>query len=164
MSADTRLKVGIALLVLGLVMPAGTVLVAATNWPGEVKALISGILVLGLEIMAIPAAAIMGKENYNRIVGRVKAVLKRLKPAGDVGRTRYRIGLILLVVPLIAGWIAAYLPGWPPQDYSSRLWINVALDLTLVASLFVLGGDFWDKVRALFVHDARVVADEPAPV
>jgi hypothetical protein len=23
-------------------------------------------------------------------------------------------------------------------------------------SLFVLGGDFWDKVRALFVHDARV--------
>jgi hypothetical protein len=25
-----------------------------------------------------------------------------------------------------------------------------------VASLFVLGGDFWDKVRALFVYDARV--------
>jgi len=26
----------------------------------------------------------------------------------------------------------------------------------LVASLFVLGGDFWDKLRALFVHEARV--------
>jgi hypothetical protein len=26
-----------------------------------------------------------------------------------------------------------------------------------VASLFVLGGDFWDKLRALFVHEARVV-------
>jgi len=24
--------------------------------------------------------------------------------------------------------------------------------------LFVLGGDFWDKVRALFLHDARVVS------
>jgi hypothetical protein len=23
-------------------------------------------------------------------------------------------------------------------------------------------GDFWDKVRALFVHNARVVADNPA--
>jgi len=24
-----------------------------------------------------------------------------------------------------------------------------------VASLFVLGGDFWDKIRALFLHSAR---------
>jgi hypothetical protein len=23
--------------------------------------------------------------------------------------------------------------------------------------LFVLGGDFWDNVRALFLHDARVI-------
>jgi hypothetical protein len=28
--------------------------------------------------------------------------------------------------------------------------------LLLISSLFVLGGDFWDKVRALFVHAARV--------
>ena len=26
----------------------------------------------------------------------------------------------------------------------------------LLASLFVLGGDFWDKVRSLFIHDAEV--------
>jgi hypothetical protein len=25
----------------------------------------------------------------------------------------------------------------------------------LLASLFVLGGEFWDKLRALFVHGAR---------
>jgi len=25
-----------------------------------------------------------------------------------------------------------------------------------VASFFVLGGDFWDKVRSLFIHRARV--------
>jgi len=28
-------------------------------------------------------------------------------------------------------------------------------DVMFVVSLFVLGGDFWDKVRALFVYDAR---------
>jgi hypothetical protein len=27
----------------------------------------------------------------------------------------------------------------------------------LLISLFVLGGDFWDKLRALFVHSARAV-------
>jgi hypothetical protein len=26
-----------------------------------------------------------------------------------------------------------------------------------LSSLFVLGGDFWDKVRALFIYDARAV-------
>jgi hypothetical protein len=28
-------------------------------------------------------------------------------------------------------------------------------DVLLISSLFVLGGDFWDKVRALFVYDAK---------
>jgi hypothetical protein len=30
----------------------------------------------------------------------------------------------------------------------------------LLISLFVLGGDFWDKLRALFVHGARAVFPE----
>ena len=29
-------------------------------------------------------------------------------------------------------------------------------DLLLLSSLFPLGGDFWDKIRSLFVHDAEV--------
>jgi multidrug efflux pump subunit AcrB len=45
-----RLKLGIALLVLGLVMPAGTLVVAGMDWPGALKALVSGILLFGLEI------------------------------------------------------------------------------------------------------------------
>jgi hypothetical protein len=28
--------------------------------------------------------------------------------------------------------------------------------MVFVASLFVLGGEFWDKVRALFIHQAEV--------
>ena len=42
-------EVGIALLLLGLVMPAGTLFVAGTDWPGGVKTLVSGILLAGLE-------------------------------------------------------------------------------------------------------------------
>jgi hypothetical protein len=29
-------------------------------------------------------------------------------------------------------------------------------DLLLLASLFVLGGDFWDKIRALFVYSDKI--------
>lgn len=161
MSADTRLKLGIALLVIGLLMPAGTFVVAATGWSDGVKALISGILLLGLEIMAIPAAALMGKENFERIVNRVKGFLKKLKPAGQVGRTRYTIGLVLFVAPLLFAWISAYIPTWLPEDAAARVWVNLGLDLILVASLFVLGGDFWDKLQALFQYEARVVFPSP---
>jgi len=31
-------------------------------------------------------------------------------------------------------------------------------DLMLLASLFVLGGDFWDKIRALFVWSDKVAS------
>jgi len=157
MNANMRLKLGIALLLLGLIMPAGTLLVAATAWPTSMKRLISGILLFGLEIMAIPAAAIMGKENFDRIVNAAKGLLKTMKPAGNVGRTRYTIGLVLLVGPLLFAWIASYVPSWLPDDYATRVWVNFGIDLLILASLFVLGGDFWDKLRALFLYQARAV-------
>lgn len=157
MNANTRLKLGIALLILGLVMPVGTLAVAATDWPDAVKAIVSGVLVFGFEIMAIPAAALMGKENFHRIMDRAKGALAALKPAGNVGRTRYHIGLVLFVAPILVGWVFAYVPSWMPQDPTARLGANIALDLVFLVSLFVLGGDFWDKLRSLFLHDARAV-------
>ena len=157
MSADTRLKLGVALLILGLVMPAGTLLVAATDWPISVKTVVSGILLFGFEIMLIPAVALMGKDNFERIWAGAMRYLKALKPAGNVSWRRYQVGLYMLVGPTLYAWIASYAPSWLPEDYVLRVLVNVGLDLITFASLFVLGGDFWDKVRALFVHDARAV-------
>ncbi len=157
MSANTRLKLGVALLVIGLIMPFGAFLVAGTDWPAAVKTVLSGILLLGFEILMFPAIALMGKENFDRIVTRVKGLLKMLKPAGNVSRSRYTIGLVLLVVPMLLSWIISYFPSWLPGGNAARLWINLGLDLAVAASLFVLGGDFWDKLRALFRHDAKVV-------
>jgi len=157
MNADMRLKLGIALLILGLVMPFGTVFVTGTDWPVAVKTVVSGVLLLGFEIMIFPAIALMGKENFNRIVNRAKGILKTLKPAGNVGRTRYTIGLVLLIGPVLFGWIASYVPSWLPAENAARVWTNVGLDLIVATSLFVLGGDFWDKLQALFRYDARAM-------
>ncbi|GJD53856.1 hypothetical protein OPKNFCMD_6635 [Methylobacterium crusticola] len=39
------------------------------------------------------------------------------------------------------------------------------MDITQVASVFVLGGSFWDKLRALFIRDAGVIfPDRAKPV
>jgi hypothetical protein len=29
-------------------------------------------------------------------------------------------------------------------------------DILILAGLLILGGDFWDKIRSLFIHDAEV--------
>lgn len=153
MSTDTRLKLGLALLVIGLILPFGTVLVLQTDWPDWVRNSVSGLLIFGFEILMLPAVALMGKENFDRIVSRVKGVVL----AGKVSRTRYTIGLVLLIGAIAYAWLATYVPELMPSDPSARLWANLALDLVLVASLFVLGGEFWDKLRALFLYDARAV-------
>jgi len=161
MNANTRLVLGIALLVLGLVAPAGTFLVAATDWPTSIKTLVGGVLLFGLEVMAIPAAALMGKENFERIVHLVSGFAKSMKPAGNVGRMRYAIGLVMFLGPLLFAWIASYVPSWLPEDYAARVWVNLGLDGMTLASLFVLGGDFWDKLQALFLYRARAVFPPP---
>jgi hypothetical protein len=81
--------------------PAGTIAVAATNWPDSVKTIVGSILVLGFEIMLIPAVALMGKDNYERIRDKAIGLLKTLKPAGNVSSTRYKVGLYMLVCPTL---------------------------------------------------------------
>ena len=157
MSPETRLKLGEALLIVGLIMPAGTLAIAATDWPLAVKTVLS-IFLFGFEIMIIPAVALMGKDNFERIWAGAMRHLKTLKPTGGVSKRRYTIGLYMLVVPTLYAWIASYAPSWLPENYVLRVWVNLGLDIVTLASLFVLGGDFWDKVRALFLHDARVVS------
>ncbi len=48
-----------------------------------------------------------------------------------------------------------YLAHLLPGEDSNDLWLAIAGDVMLLASVFVLGGEFWDKLRALFVHEAR---------
>jgi hypothetical protein len=157
MSVKTRFRLGVALIVTGCILPLGALPVAQSNLPVALKTSLAGILFFGFEIMAIPAVAIMGKENFDLIVARMKSWLKILKPSGHVGPLRYNIGLVLFLVPMIPSYIMAYMPQWLPDSSPARIWVSLASDTIFLISLFVLGGDFWDKLRALFVREARAV-------
>lgn len=157
---NSRLTLGSILLVIGFLLPFGVYAVAQTAWPATVKTAVGGVLFFGFEIMAVPAVAIMGKENFDRIVAIVKSWLKILKPPNQVGRVRYFVGLVFFLLPLIPTYVMAYLPTWLPDNSPERLWVNLGSDAIFLASLFILGGDFWDKLRALFVREARAVFPE----
>ena len=40
--------------------------------------------------------------------------------------------------------------------------MNLAADFLFLITLFVLGGDFWEKLRALTLYDARANIPESA--
>lgn len=150
-------RLGVLLFALGLVCPVFVPLVAATGLSTEWKAMVSGSLMLGVpEILWVLAVAVMGKAGFDHIKTRVFGFFERHAVPGAVSRTRYRIGLALFLLPVLFGWLAPYAPGAIPGYEEQRLAVNLAGDVLLLASLFVLGGDFWEKLRALFVYEAKV--------
>lgn len=152
-----RFRLGASFFALGLVCPVFVPLVTATGLSTEWKTILSGILTLGIpELLWVVAVAVMGKAGFDHIKVRVFGFLKRHAVPRTVSRTRYRIGLALFLLPLLFGWLAPYSPGAIPGYESQRFAVNLAGDLLLLTSLFVLGGDFWEKLRSLFLYEAKV--------
>jgi hypothetical protein len=162
MSPKARLKLGIALAVGGNVLFFTSAWIAWMPWSVSTKAALWGVLFFAPEAGTLAGAAIMGKENYERFRVWVFGLVGRIKPAGDIGEWRHKIGLVMFFLPLVPTYIQAYEPQWLPDSSSWRWIVKICVDLIFIASLFVLGGDFWDKLHALFVREARAARPPPA--
>jgi hypothetical protein len=162
MKYTLRFTLGLAFLGLSLILPLFGLLVARLPLSLAAKATVIGLLTVGgPELCGILAVVCLGKENLLRIKDKLMALLRRLRPPSPVSRTRYRVGLVMFLLPLIPTYVMAYAPQWLPDHSSLRLYVNLAADFIFLTGLFVLGGDFWDKLRALFVFDARVEFGPP---
>ena len=130
-------------------------LVVASNLSAEWKTTLSGFFAVGLpEVGMFAAVAIMGKPGFEMVKRRLLAPLARFLPADRVSRTRYRVGLTMFSIPLLYGWLGPY---FEPLVGLETGWVwHASFDLVFIASFFVLGGEFWDKIRALFRYDANV--------
>jgi hypothetical protein len=160
-AAGWRLKLGVALFALSILFPVlGIPLVAAMGLPAATVATVSGVMLVGAEVLGILAVAVMGKSGYAFIKNRVFGFLKQYGPPAEVSRTRYIIGLVMFAVPVVFGWLAPYAADLIPGYLGNEFTYAIVGDLLLLVSLFVLGGDFWDKLRALFIRGAKVVFPE----
>jgi hypothetical protein len=148
--------IGVVILVVGFLLPLLIPFVVYLDVSTEARALISGILLIGgPEVFSLIAIAIMGKSGFVYIKAKAFALLKRALPAGKVSRLRYNIGLTLLIPHVIFAYITFYAPHWLPGYDEHRVAMNLTADFLLVVTLFILGGEFWEKIRALFIYDAR---------
>jgi hypothetical protein len=151
-----RIKLGATVFVLSILAPtAGIPLVSSFDLSGSLLAAISGGLLVTGEVLGVAAVAIMGKPGYDYVKSLFFGVLRRVGPPRVVSRFRYRVGLMMFCIPILFGWLAPYLSELI-DIHRHMLILAIAGDAVLLASLFVLGGDFWDKLQSLFVHDAKV--------
>ena len=80
-----------------------------------------------------------------------------------VSRTRYRFGLTILILLTVFGSFIYYAPDLIPGYNENRLMMNFIADFLFVASFFILGGEFWDKFRALFIYEAKAQIPDRKP-
>lgn len=153
--ARFRLVAGGLVFLAGFLSPLLVPWVATSGLDVAWKTALSGLLVVGIpEVGMVIAVAILGRPGFEYLKQRFFGLLRRYVPAGPVGPVRHRVGVALFVLPLLFAFLGPYL-GPFATDYTQ--WsrpLALAGDLTLLVSLFLLGGEFWEKLRNLFVREA----------
>jgi hypothetical protein len=155
--SKTKLIIGSSILIIGFLSPLLIPLVTNSNLPIEWRTGISGFLAFGIpEIFMIVAVAIMGKSGFEYLKSKLFRFLKPLAPPDSVSLFRYRIGMVLFILPLLFGWIQPYLGHHISFLQNVPVYYYIIIDIVFITSFFVLGGDFWDKFKGLFNHKTKI--------
>jgi hypothetical protein len=150
----TRLIIGGILFVGGFLSPLLIPLVAGSDLPGNWKVFLSTGLVAGLpEVGMVLAAAVLGKQGFALLKGKLFSLLRKHTAPAAVSARRYRFGLFMFLTPLVLGWLEPYATHFFPALASKSLLSALIPDLVFAASFIVLGAEFWEKVRGLLVYD-----------
>ena len=158
-----RLIAGAAIFVTGQLAPLAIPLVVqsamSTNW----KTTLSGLLLLGVpEIAIVLTVVILGKPGFDALKSWLFGSMKDVLLPSKVSLRRYYFGLTLLLIPFFFGWASPYLFVTLPDLTRHQLTIGIIGDVTLIAGVCMMGGQFWDKLRALFAYDAEVTFSSAA--
>jgi hypothetical protein len=158
-----RLIWGGIVFVSGFLAPLLIPWVLALEISTGMKSLISGLLALGIpELFMLIAVGILGKAGFQYLKKSIFSWFRKYGPPDTVSKTRYIVGLILFSSSIIQGLILPYIWEYVPTIEENLFYILISGDIILIASLFILGGDFWDKLRSLFVYRSRaILIDNP---
>ena len=160
--AGWRIKTGFAVFIISMVWPILLPILRLFGLSANSLAAFAGVMVVAAEVMMIAAAAIAGKEGLAFIKKTIFAFIKPYGPPRKVSAARYHIGLVMFALPLLYALLSPYIGKYIPGNADRHIIYAVAGDLMLLVGLFLLGGDFWDKLRALFIHNAvAALPDKP---
>jgi hypothetical protein len=156
-ASDWRFKLGMVIFVLAFAIWLLMPLMAALRVSGSMLAALSGILFISNKVLLLAVVAVMGKPGFQQLKRHAFGYVTALAPAPNVGPLRHSLGLVMFGLPLFTTFLEPYDDYIWPALLTHSWQLELLSDVIFVASFFVLGGNFWDKIRALFVRTARVV-------
>jgi len=145
---------GIGLIAFNVLSYIAVALLPFLEISGGTVAAVSGGLIVAAEIAFLAAVALLGKEFFEKIKVKVKSWFARpAASAQPVSRRRHRAGVLVLLLSFLPYFAAEalLLLGYPRAHHTA--WIVsllLASDLLFIAGLFVLGGEFWERLKKLF--------------
>ena len=152
-----RLIFGGIIFISGFLSPLLIPVVLATNFSAGLKSVLSGLLAVGIpELFMLIAVGVLGKEGFAYLKLKLFGFIKQYGPPDEVGKIRYSIGLVLFLSPLMIAFVTPYVFNHVSFIADNYVAISMVSDALLVIGLFVLGGNFWDKLRGLFLRNAKI--------
>ena len=131
-----RFGVGVALLAGGYLALGLIPLVRSTDLAVGLKTVLTAFITATPALSKVAAIAVMGKPGFQFLQAHLFKALHRLRPAQQVSRHRYRIGLILFLIPIVGGWLVLRDPGFSATGASSGA--SPATPSSLRHSLFLV--------------------------
>ena len=154
---DWRFYAGLVAMAAAIILPLAAIfvpLLGLSTTPHS--AVLVGILVAGgPEVLCILAVVLLGKATFNYFAHLAKTAVRRAVVETPASRTRYYVGLAIMLVSWLPAYLYAYLPGAFPGG-NTRIYILAVMDLAFVASVFLMGAEFWGKARRIFIYEGKV--------
>lgn len=151
--ADWRYVIGLLLLALGalsILFGVAAVLAGYTR-EGSAQALI-WLLAGPSEVLCLLGVVILGKEKYQKMTRKVRAANRRSASTNRNRKLRYYLGLAGCLFNGIPLTLYAYVLDLMPGG-ATKVSILVIADLVFFGSLFFAGGEFWEKLRGIFIWE-----------
>jgi hypothetical protein len=162
-----RYNIGLTLIIVGNLGILIGVLLGVVG----VGAATIGALMVGGEVVSLASIVFLGKEGFKAIKNKVVAFAKSPYTT-PVGKTRHYIGVTLLLTNVVTNFLmmlyssdafavaaaegpAAAVWGLDIETQGSLvLWLFMIGELSFLVGIYVLGADWWDKFRRIFVWEA----------
>ncbi len=155
LNRDWRFYTGMAALVLSLVMPLFAFLVPLLGLSLAQSAAVVGLLIAGgPEVVGLVGIALLGRNAFLYFTYKLKTALRGVVLPKRVSKQRYYFGLSVSLASLLPLYVYGYFPNWLPSG-DTRIYILATADVSFILSMFVMGGEFWEKFRRLFIWEGK---------
>jgi F0F1-type ATP synthase membrane subunit a len=153
---DWKYYLGLSLFIYSFIPICTVELLFLLPFSTSAKASAALVYVGSGEIAFLSAVALLGKPFVDMLKARIKGFFIRKKPVlppEPIGKTRHLIGVTLFFVsflpyPIVVGILIFGNP--MGRDLHYLVAALLTGDVIFIISLFVLGGEFWERLKKLF--------------